>query len=99
MLARPSRSRDISTSPVPAAIGQQRVIAPLAGVAVVAGAFLDQPIGLADGGVQINGERPVAGSGPSRPGPCQQLPAHPIQLADMSPPETAQEGPQGWMAP
>ena len=51
--------------------GQQRVIAPLAGVAVVAGAFLGQPIGLADGGVQVDGQRPVAGSGPSRPGPGQ----------------------------
>ena len=32
---------------------------------------------------------------PSRPGPCQQLAAHPVQLADMAPPETAQEGSQG----
>ena len=36
-----------------------------------------------------------ASSRPSRPGPCQQLPAHPVQLADMAPPEAAQEGPQG----
>ena len=75
--------------------GQQRVIAPLAGVAVVAGTLLDQTVGLADGGVQVDGQRPVAGSGPSRPGLCHQLPAHPIQLANMSPPETAQERPQG----
>ena len=71
------------------------MIAPLAGVAVVAGAFLGQPIGFADGGVQVNGQGRVARSGPSRPGPGQQLPAHPVQLADMSPSETAQEGPQG----
>ena len=38
--------------------------------------------------------RPVR-PGPSRPGPCQQLAAHPVQLADMAPPETAQEGSQG----
>ena len=38
---------------------------------------------------------PVAGSGSSSPGPGQQLPAHPIQLADMAPPEAAQKGPQG----
>ena len=28
-------------------------------------------------------------------GPGRQLPAHPIQLADVAPPEAAQEGPQG----
>ena len=66
-----------------------------AGVAVVARPFLGQTVGLADGGVQVDGQRPVAGSGSSRPGPGQQLPADPIQLADMAPPETAQEGPQG----
>ena len=38
---------------------------------------------------------PVAGSGPSRPGPSQQLPAYPIQLTDVAPPEAAQERPQG----
>ena len=35
--------------------GQQRVIAPLAGVAVVAGTLLGQTVGLADGGVQVDG--------------------------------------------
>ena len=39
--------------------------------------------------------RPVAGSGPSGPGPSQQLPAHPVQLTDVAPPEAAQEGAQG----
>ena len=75
--------------------GQQRMIAPLAGVAVVARPLLGQPIGLADGGVQVHGEWRIAGSGPSRPGPGQQLAAHPVQLADMAPPEAAQEGAQG----
>ena len=75
--------------------GQQRVIAPLAGVAMVSRPFLGQPMGLADGGVQVDGQRPVAGSGPCGPGPSQQLPAHPIQLADVAPPKTAQERPQG----
>ncbi len=37
----------------------------------------------------------------SSPGPCQQLATHPIQLADLAPPEAAQEDPQagpqgGW---
>ena len=75
--------------------GQQRVIAPGTGVAVVAGALLVQSVGLADGGVQVDGEWCVAGSGPSRPGPGQQLAAHPVQLADVAPPEAAQEGAQG----
>ena len=75
--------------------GQQRVIAPLAGIAVVACALLGQTVGLADGGVQVDGQRPVAGSGTGGPGPCQQLPAHPVQLTDMAPPEAAQERPQG----
>ena len=75
--------------------GQQRVIAPLAGIAVVAGALLGQSVGLADRRIKVDGERCVAGSGPSRPGLGQQLPAHPVQLADMAPPETAQEGAQG----
>ena len=75
--------------------GRQRVIAPGAGVAVVAGALLGQAVGLADGRIEVDGEWCVAGSGPSRPGPGQQFPAHPVQLADMAPAEAAQEGPQG----
>ena len=50
---------------------------------------------LADGGIEVDGERRVAGSGPSGPGPGQQLPAHPVQLADVAPTEAAQEGAQG----
>ena len=75
--------------------GQQRVIAPLARVAVVARPLLGQTVCLADRRIQVDGEWRVAGSGPSRPGPCQQLAADPIQLADVAPPEAAQEGPQG----
>ena len=36
----------------------------------------------------------VAGSGPSRPGPGQQLAAHPVQLTDVAPAKAAQEGAQ-----
>ena len=68
---------------------------PLAGIAVVVATLLGQSVGLADGGVQIDGQRRVAGSGPGSPGPCQQLPAHPLQLADVAPPEAAKEGSQG----
>ena len=75
--------------------GQQRVIAPLAGVAMVARPFLGQSVGFADGGVQIDGQRPVHGSTTGGPGPGQQFPAHPVQLADVAPPEAAQKGPQG----
>ena len=72
--------------------GEDRVIASLAGVPMVASSLLAQPVGLAEGGVQVDGQRTVAGSGPSRPG--QQLPAHPVQLPRVAPPETPQEGPQ-----
>ena len=54
---------------------QQRMIAPGASVAVVAGALLGQAVGLADGRIQVDGEWCVAGvppqpakSGPSTPG-------------------------------
>ena len=75
--------------------GQQRVIAPLAGIAVVACPLLGQSVGLADGGVQVNGQGPVAGSRPGLPRPGQQLAAHPVELTDVAPPEAAQEGAQG----
>ena len=71
------------------------MVAPGAGVAVVAGALLVQTVGLADGGVQVNGKWRVAGSGSGLPCPCQQLAAHPVQLADVAPAEAAQEGAQG----
>ena len=54
--------------------GQQRVIAPGAGVAVVAGALLGQAIGLADGGIKINGQRPRPG--PAAPGSPDPVGAH-----------------------
>ena len=54
--------------------GQQRVIAPLAGVAVMAGSLLVQAISLADGGINIDDQGSVAGTSPGGPGPGQQLP-------------------------
>ena len=75
--------------------GEDRVIASLAGVPMVASSLLAQPVGLAEGGVQVDGQRTVAGSGPCGPRPGQQLPAHPVQLPRVAPPETPQEGPQG----
>ena len=41
----------------------------------------------------VNGASP--GPAPAAQGPGQQLPAHPVQLADVAPPEAAQEGPPG----
>ena len=75
--------------------GQQWVIAPGAGVAVVARALLGQTVGLADGGIEVDGERCVAESGTGLPDPGQQLAAHPVQLADVAPAKAAQEGAQG----
>ena len=75
--------------------GQQRVIAAGAAIAVVARSLLGQSIGLADGRVQVDAQGRVAGSGPSGPGPGQQLAAHAVELTDMPPPEAVQEGPQG----
>ena len=74
---------------------QQRVIAPLAGIAVVACPFLGQSVGLADGGIEVDGKWRAAGSRPSGPSPGQQLPAHPVELTDVAPPEAAQKGAQG----
>ena len=77
--------------------GQQRMIAPLAGVVVLARSLLCQSVGLADRRVYVDRQRRVLGACPGVPGARQQLPAHPVQLSHMSPPETAQEGPQrGW---
>ena len=56
--------------------------------------LLGQAVSLADGGIQVDGERPVAGSRPSGPGPCQQLAAYPVQLTYVAPAEAAQEGTQ-----
>jgi len=72
--------------------GQQRVIATLPLAVMLAGSFLGPAIGLAIGGIQVDGQRSVARSATGGPGPRQQFPAHPVQLADMAPPEAAQGG-------
>ena len=89
----PSRRRDISTSPVPAAMANSG-LAPLAGIAVVACPLLGQSVGLADGGVQVNGQGPVAGSRPGLPRPGQQLAAHPVELTDVAPAEARRKVPR-----
>ncbi len=75
--------------------GQQRVIAPLAGVAVTAGTLLRQSVGLADGGIKINGQRPVARTRP-RPGPA--TPGSPGPAASRGPTGNCAEMSPGWTA-
>ena len=53
--------------------GEERVIAPHAGVVVALRALLGQPKGLADGCVQVDRQRIVARSRSSSPGSGQQL--------------------------
>ena len=60
----------------------QRMIPPRTGVAVEASTLLGQSVDLADDRVQVNGEWCIAGSGTGPPGACQQLAAHPVQLAE-----------------
>ena len=78
---------------------QERMITPLASVAVPAGTLLGQAIGLADGGVQVDGQRLFAWTSPGGPGLGQQLPANPVQLPHVAPAEAAQEGAQGGRRP
>ena len=65
--------------------GQQPVIAPRTGVAVVAGALLGQSVGLADRRIKVDGQWCVAGSGTGLPDPGQQLAAHPSPVGGHGP--------------
>ena len=58
-------------------------------------AGLLQAVGLADGGVEVNGERPLSRSRPHPPGPLKSLAADHVQLQGMAPSKGAQEGAQG----
>jgi len=72
--------------------GQQRMVAESVGVAV-AGALLVVAMHLADGGVHIHHQRPIAGSGARRPRPGEELAGHLVELADVPEGKRAQEGP------
>jgi hypothetical protein len=63
--------------------GEQRVVAQPVGVAV-AGVLLVIAVDLADGGVHVHGQRPVAGAGAGRPGPAEDLAGHLVELADVA---------------
>ena len=60
--------------------GQQRVIAPLAGIAVVSRTLLGQSVSLADGGIEVDGER---GASPG-PAPAAQARASNSRLTRSS---------------
>jgi hypothetical protein len=74
--------------------GQQGVVAEPVSVAV-AGALLVVATDLADGGVHIHGQRPVAGPGARRPRPGEDLAGHLVELTDVAEREAAQPGPNG----
>ena len=63
----------------------QGVVAAHVVVGEVGPALFGQAVGLADGGVDIDGERLLARTGPGGPGPGQQLPRHLVQLTGMAP--------------
>ena len=58
--------------------GEERVISSLAGVIVALRTLLAQPVGLADGGVQVDGQRIIARTCPSRPGQGDQIGLGPV---------------------
>ena len=91
VFAEPLRSRACSTSPVSARVAS-RVVAELAGGAV-AGTLLGLAADLADRGVHIDQERPVAGSGAGPPRTAQDLGGDAVELADVAEGERAQPGP------
>ncbi|GAC1669534.1 MAG: hypothetical protein NVS9B8_12400 [Candidatus Limnocylindrales bacterium] len=74
---------------------EERVIAADMGVPVVAGALLLEAVRLADRRVEIDRERIGDRTGTGRPGPGEELPTDPVELADVTPAKAAQERAQG----
>jgi hypothetical protein len=68
---------------------EERVIAPDAGIPVVGGALLGEAIRLADRRVEIDREGLGTGSGTRCPGPLEEQPTDPVELADVAPAEAA----------
>ncbi len=58
-------------------------------------ALLGQTVGLAERRIEVDRERGVARSHPSRPGAGEQMTGHAVELANVSPAEAAQERAQG----
>jgi hypothetical protein len=63
------------------------------------GALLWVAVHLADGGAQVDGHRPIAGSGAGRPGPLECLLGEAVELAEVPEGEGAPEGPPGGGGP
>ena len=79
--------------------GQQRVIAPLAGIAVVACALLGQSVGLADGGARsmVSKAHRRVPPRPARPGPATR--GSPGRVDGRGPTGSCAGRYPGWMAP
>jgi hypothetical protein len=73
--------------------GQQRAVAQHPGVAV-GGPLLVVAVDLADGGVDVDRHRRLAGTGAGRPRPAQGDLGDSVELADVAEGERAQERPQ-----
>ena len=71
------------------------MIAALAAVAGLTGAFLGEAVGLAERRVEVDREGLLARTGPGRPGAGKQLAGHAVELAGVAPAEAAQEGAEG----
>ena len=75
--------------------GEQGVVAAGVGVGELRPPGLLQAVGLADGRVEIDGERGLSRPGTRGPGPGEQLPTHRVELQGVTPGEGAQEGAEG----
>jgi len=71
--------------------GHKRVVAAGAVPADRRRALLGEPVGLAMGGVDVNGERPGAGARPGRPGSGERFAGDLVELTGRAPGERAQE--------
>src|SRR5829696_10363207 len=73
--------------------GHKRVVAAGAVPADRRRALLGEPVGLAMGGVDVDGERPGAGARPGRPGSGERFAGDLVELTGRAPGERAQELP------
>ena len=67
------------------------MVAPDTAVAVVQGGLLSEAVGLADGRVEVDGQRLGARTRTRCPSSAEQLPTHPVELVHVAPAEDAQE--------
>ncbi len=78
---------------------EQRVIAARTAVAGALGPLLGQTVGLAERRIEVDRERGVARSHPSRPGAGEQMTGHAVELANVSPGGSCARTCPGWAAP